>query len=105
MFHDALRKPVANGGSRRSHSNSHLDVSLAMFRHVAAAAPGKVTAIDTHWIGEDRGGITKDPLQIVNGHVQVPDAQGWALSPICTKWSVRTGCVGCMAWVCGTTRW
>src|SRR5690606_18834394 len=30
-----------------SHSNNHFDVSLAMFTHVAAAAPGKVTAIDT----------------------------------------------------------
>ena len=30
-----------------SHSNNHFDISLAMFTHVAAAAPGKVTAIDT----------------------------------------------------------
>ncbi len=27
-----------------SHSNNHFDVSLAMFTHVAAAAPGKITA-------------------------------------------------------------
>ncbi len=33
-----------------SHSNNHFDISLAMFTHVAAAAPGKITAIDTHWI-------------------------------------------------------
>ncbi|MEY8875034.1 MAG: enolase C-terminal domain-like protein, partial [Leptothrix sp. (in: b-proteobacteria)] len=33
-----------------SHSNNHFDVSLAMFTHVGAAAPGRVTAIDTHWI-------------------------------------------------------
>jgi glucarate dehydratase len=33
-----------------SHSNNHFDISLAMFTHVGAAAPGKVTAIDTHWI-------------------------------------------------------
>ena len=32
-----------------SHSNNHFDVSLAMFTHVAAAAPGRVTAINTHW--------------------------------------------------------
>jgi glucarate dehydratase len=31
-----------------SHSNNHFDVSLAMFTHVGAAAPGKVTAMDTH---------------------------------------------------------
>ncbi|HCJ28241.1 MAG TPA: glucarate dehydratase, partial [Pseudomonas sp.] len=33
-----------------SHSNNHFDVSLAMFTHAAAAAPGNITAIDTHWI-------------------------------------------------------
>ena len=59
-----------------SHSNNHFDVSLAMFTHVAAAAPGKVTAIDTHWIWQDGQGLTKDPLQIVDGHVQVPSAPG-----------------------------
>ncbi len=41
-----------------SHSNNHFDVSLAMFTHVAAAAPGKVTAIDTHWIWQDGQRLT-----------------------------------------------
>jgi len=59
-----------------SHSNNHFDVSLAMFTHVGAAAPGKVTAIDTHWIWQDGQGLTKEPLQIVNGHVQVPKKPG-----------------------------
>ena len=59
-----------------SHSNNHFDVSLAMFTHVAAAAPGKVTAIDTHWIWQDGQRLTKDPLRIVGGHVQVPKAPG-----------------------------
>jgi glucarate dehydratase len=59
-----------------SHSNNHFDVSLAMFTHVGAAAPGKVTAIDTHWIWQDGQRLTKDPLQIVNGHVQVPQKPG-----------------------------
>ncbi len=59
-----------------SHSNNHFDVSLAMFTHVGAAAPGKVTAIDTHWIWQDGQGLTKQPLQIVGGHVQVPKAPG-----------------------------
>ena len=63
-----------------SHSNNHFDVSLAMFTHVAAAAPGKVTAIDTHWIWQDGHGLTKEPLQIVNGHVQVPKAPGLGVS-------------------------
>ena len=59
-----------------SHSNNHFDVSLAMFTHVAAAAPGNVTAIDTHWIWQDGQGLTKEPLQIVNGHVEVPKKPG-----------------------------
>jgi glucarate dehydratase len=59
-----------------SHSNNHFDVSLAMFTHVAAAAPGKVTAIDTHWIWQDGQRLTKAPLQIVGGHVQVPKKPG-----------------------------
>lgn len=59
-----------------SHSNNHFDVSLAMFTHVAAAAPGKVTAIDTHWIWQDGQRITKAPLQIRDGLLTVPDAPG-----------------------------
>ena len=59
-----------------SHSNNHFDVSLAMFTQVAAAAPGKVTAIDTHWIWQDGQGLTRDPLKIINGHVQVPQKPG-----------------------------
>jgi len=59
-----------------SHSNNHFDVSLAMFTHVGAAAPGKVTAIDTHWIWQDGQRLTKEPLQIIGGHVQVPRKPG-----------------------------
>ncbi|HEY6133931.1 MAG TPA: glucarate dehydratase [Rubrivivax sp.] len=59
-----------------SHSNNHFDVSLAMFTHVGAAAPGKVTAIDTHWIWQDGQRLTQEPLQIVGGHVQVPKKPG-----------------------------
>ncbi len=59
-----------------SHSNNHFDVSLAMFTQVGAAAPGKVTAIDTHWIWQDGQRLTKEPLQIVGGHVQVPKKPG-----------------------------
>ena len=59
-----------------SHSNNHFDVSLAMFTHVGAAAPGKVTAIDTHWIWQDGQRLTKEPLQIVDGHVHVPKQPG-----------------------------
>ena len=59
-----------------SHSNNHFDVSLAMFTHVGAAAVGKVTAIDTHWIWQDGQRLTKDPLQIAGGKVQVPKKPG-----------------------------
>jgi glucarate dehydratase len=59
-----------------SHSNNHFDVSLAMFTHVGAAAPGKVTAIDTHWIWQDGQRLTRKPLQIVDGHVQLPKKPG-----------------------------
>lgn len=59
-----------------SHSNNHFDVSLAMFTHAAAAAPGKVTAIDTHWIWQDGQYLTRDPLQIVAGKVNVPTQPG-----------------------------
>lgn len=59
-----------------SHSNNHFDVSLAMFTHVAAAAPGKVTAIDTHWIWQDGQRLTKEPLQIMDGSITVPTKPG-----------------------------
>ncbi len=59
-----------------SHSNNHFDVSLAMFTHVGAAAPGRVTAIDTHWIWQDGQRLTREPLQIVGGKVQVPKKPG-----------------------------
>jgi glucarate dehydratase len=59
-----------------SHSNNHFDVSLAMFTHVGAAAPGRVTAIDTHWIWQDGQRLTKEPLRIEGGLVQVPKRPG-----------------------------
>ncbi|WP_237661002.1 enolase C-terminal domain-like protein [Tepidanaerobacter sp. GT38] len=60
-----------------SHSNNHFDISLAMFTHVAAAVPGEITAIDTHWIwqeGLER--LTKEPLKIQDGYIQIPDKPG-----------------------------
>jgi glucarate dehydratase len=55
-----------------SHSNNHFDISLAMFTHVAAAAPGEITALDTHWIWQDGQGLTRKPLEIRDGHIDVP---------------------------------
>jgi glucarate dehydratase len=59
-----------------SHSNNHFDISLAMFTHVAAAAPGNVTAIDTHWIWQDGQRLTREPFQIVNGAIELSDRPG-----------------------------
>ena len=60
-----------------SHSNNHFDISLAMFTHVAAAAPGAITAIDTHWIWQEGNQrLTKEPFQIKGGMVQVPQKPG-----------------------------
>ena len=62
-----------------SHSNNHFDISLAMFTHVAAAAPGRVTAIDTHWIWQDGQRLTREPLVISGGKISVPARPGLGL--------------------------
>ena len=59
-----------------SHSNNHFDISLAMFTHVAAAAPGQITAIDTHWIWQDGQRLTREPFRIEAGQVAVPQRGG-----------------------------
>lgn len=59
-----------------SHSNNHFDISLAIFAHCAAAAPGNITAMDTHWIWQDGQYITHNPHQIKDGKIHVSDAPG-----------------------------
>ncbi|UQN14740.1 enolase C-terminal domain-like protein [Gulosibacter sp. ACHW.36C] len=59
-----------------SHSNNHFDISLAMFTQVGAAAPGEITALDTHWIWQDGQGLTKQPLEIRGGEIAVPNKAG-----------------------------
>ena len=59
-----------------SHSNNHFDISLAMFTQVGAAAPGDITALDTHWIWQDGQSLTKEPLQIADGAIAVPTRPG-----------------------------
>jgi glucarate dehydratase len=59
-----------------SHSNSHFDISLAMVTHVAAAAAGQITAIDTHWIWQDGQQLTRNPIKIKEGMVSVPERPG-----------------------------
>lgn len=59
------------------HSNNHFDISLAMFSHVGASAPGNPTALDTHWIWQEgQARLTKEPLQIVNGKIKLHDKPG-----------------------------
>lgn len=60
-----------------SHSNNHFDISLAMIVQAGAAAPGKITALDTHWIwqeGKER--LTREPLKITGGMISVPEKPG-----------------------------
>ena len=47
-----------------------------MFTHVAAAAPGPITAIDTHWIWQDGQCLTKHPFSIRAGVITVPNRGG-----------------------------
>ncbi|OBX07788.1 glucarate dehydratase [Gallibacterium salpingitidis] len=59
------------------HSNNHFDISLAMFTHVGAAAPGNPTALDTHWIWQEGDlHLTKEPLEIVNGKIKLNEKPG-----------------------------
>ncbi len=66
----------AHGLTWGSHSNNHFDISLAMMTHVAAAAPGRVTAIDTHWIWQDGQRLTKEPFVISGGQLSLPARPG-----------------------------
>ena len=65
-----------NGLTWGSHSNNHFDISLAMVTHVAAAAPGAITAIDTHWIWQDGQHLTRNPILIRDGLLTVPNRPG-----------------------------
>lgn len=59
------------------HSNNHFDISLAMVVQCAAAIPGRMNGIDTHWIwqeGIER--LTKEPLQIIDGCIALPEKPG-----------------------------
>ena len=62
-----------------SHSNNHFDISLAIFAQCAAAAPGNITAMDTHWIWQDGQHLTKNPYPIKNGKIHVTSAPGLGL--------------------------
>ncbi|WP_110953731.1 enolase C-terminal domain-like protein [Anaerosinus massiliensis] len=60
-----------------AHSNNHFDISLAMVAQCGAAAPGDITALDTHWIWqENTERLTKEPMPIVNGKIKVTEQPG-----------------------------
>ena len=59
-----------------SHSNNHFDITLATFAQVAAAAPGNITPVDTHYIWQDGQRITKNPPVIKNGVIEITDKPG-----------------------------
>lgn len=59
------------------HSNNHFDISLAMVVQCAAAIPGKMNGIDTHWIWQEgRERLTKEPMQIIDGCIELPKKGG-----------------------------
>ncbi len=59
------------------HSNNHFDISLAMVVQCAAAIPGRMNGIDTHWIWQEgRERLTKAPMQIVDGCIDLPRQGG-----------------------------
>ncbi len=62
-----------------SHSNNHFEISLAIFAQCAAAAPGEITAMDTHWIWQDGQHLTDNPYRIRDGKIHVSNAPGLGL--------------------------
>ena len=51
-------------------------IDEAAFAQAGAAAPGKPTALDTHWIWQDGQNLLKDAPQIKDGYLEVPEKQG-----------------------------
>ena len=87
-----------------NHSNSHFDISLAMIVHTAAAVPGKINACDTHWIwqeGDER--LTKEPLQIRNGCIDVPNKPGLGIEPDMDQSKKHISCIWNKIWTYATT--
>jgi glucarate dehydratase len=70
-----------NGLTWGAHSNNHFDISLAMVTHVAAAAAGAITAIDTHWIWQDGQYLARNPQRIENGMLTLPQRPGLGVDP------------------------
>ena len=54
---------------------------LGHVHHVAAAATGQITPVDTHWIWQDGQRLTREPLQIVDGAISIPGRPGLGIEP------------------------
>jgi glucarate dehydratase len=59
-----------------SPSNNNFDVSRSKVRPVGAAAPGLGSASDSPWFCQDGQRLTKEPLQIRGGFVDLPKKLG-----------------------------
>lgn len=59
-----------------SHLNNHFDITLATFAQCAAAAPGNITPIDTHWIWQDGQELCDDTVLIQDGVIKITDKPG-----------------------------
>ena len=64
------------GLSLSMHSNSHLGISLAAMTHLAGTVPTIAYACDTHWPWQTEDVVVGEPLPIVGGAIEVPDAPG-----------------------------
>jgi len=64
-----------------AHSNNHFDISQAMIAQTAAAAPGDITAIDTHWIWQDGQRLTREPPAIIDSMITLPERPGLGIEP------------------------
>ena len=86
-----------------SHSNNHFDISLAMFTHTGAAAPGEITALDTHWIWQDGQGLPRARSRSRTAPSRSRTHPAWASNWTATRWTGRTSCTWSTGWTRVTT--
>lgn len=75
-----------------------------MMTQCAAAVPGKLNGIDTHWIwqeGLER--LTRAPLQIVDGCINLPERPGLGVELTGSSSRRPTSSTWTTAWAAGTT--